>query len=78
MFGDFTKGHWLSLYRKRFPVGAPSPEMRVMTKDRRADVVLADDMPNHKGFAGQFLLKLLAARIAPSICRATISRRPMR
>ena len=64
MFLDFTKGHWLSMYRNRFPTGAPPLEMRVMTKDRRASVVLADDVPNYSGFSGKFMLKLLAARIA--------------
>jgi hypothetical protein len=49
MFLDFTKGHWLSLYRSRFSADAPPPEMRVMTKDRHAGVVLANDVPNYKG-----------------------------
>jgi hypothetical protein len=46
IFLDFTKGHWLTLYRNRFPAGAPRLEMRVMTKDRRGGVALADDLPN--------------------------------
>src|SRR5215467_20529 len=32
MFLDFTKGHWLSMFRNRFPTGAPPLEMRVWTK----------------------------------------------
>ena len=64
MFVDFTKGHWLSMYRSRFPSGALPLEMRVMTKNRRAGVELADDIPNHRGFSGKFMLKLIAARIA--------------
>jgi hypothetical protein len=64
MFLDFTKGHWLSIYRKRFPDGAPPMEMRVMTKDRRADVVLADDVPNYGGHSGRFMRKLILAWIA--------------
>jgi hypothetical protein len=35
MFLDVTKGHWLSMYRNRFPTGAPPLEMRLMTKERR-------------------------------------------
>jgi hypothetical protein len=64
MFLDFTKGHWLSMYRCRFPMDAPEIEMRVMTRDRRASVDLACDMPNYRGYSGRFMMKLLAARIA--------------
>jgi hypothetical protein len=64
MFLDFTKGHWLSMYRNRFPSGAPPLEMQVMTKDRRAGVELVGGIPNHRGFSGKFMLKLIAARIA--------------
>lgn len=64
MFLDFTKGHWLSIYRKRLSEGAPPMEMRIMTKDRRADVVLADDVPNHDGYPGKFMLRLILAWIA--------------
>jgi hypothetical protein len=61
MFGDFTKGHWLSMYRKRIAVSAPPLQMRVMTKERRAGVELADDVPNYEGFSGKFLVKLLTS-----------------
>jgi hypothetical protein len=64
MFLDFTKGHWLSIYRCRFPTGAPEIEMRVMTRDRRADIALADDVPNYRGHSGRFMVKLFAAWIA--------------
>lgn len=64
MFLDFTQGHWLSMFRNRFPAGAPPLQMRVMTKYRPAGVDLADDVPNCSGFSATFMLKLLAARIA--------------
>jgi hypothetical protein len=73
MFLDFTKGHWLSMYRARFPLGAPPLEMRVMTKDRRAGVEFADDAPNYSGFSGTFMLKLLVARIAMGLRRTDIT-----
>jgi hypothetical protein len=37
--------------------------MRVMTKDRRAGVVLANNVPNYQGCPGKFMLKLIAAWI---------------
>jgi hypothetical protein len=64
MFGDFTKGHWLSMYRKRFVPGTPPVAMRIMTKDRGADAVPKDDVPSYGGFPPRFLWKLLAAWIA--------------
>jgi hypothetical protein len=72
-FLDFTKGHWLSMYRNRFPSGAPPLEMRVMTKDRRAGVELADDVPNYSTFSVKLVLRLLAARIAMGLRRTDIT-----
>jgi hypothetical protein len=73
MFLDFTKGHWLSMYRNRFPTGAPPVEMRVMTKERRVGVELADDLPNYPGHSGKFMLKLIAAWIAMGFRRPEIA-----
>jgi hypothetical protein len=73
MFLDVTKGHWLSMYRNRFATDAPPLEMRMMTKERRAGVELADDIPNHSGHSGRFMLKLLAAWIAMGFRRPEIA-----
>jgi hypothetical protein len=73
MFLDFTKGHWLSMFRNRFPAGAPPLEMRVMTKERRVGVELADDLPNYSGHSGKFMLKLIAAWIAMDFRRPEIT-----
>ena len=73
MFADFTKGHWLTLYRNRFAAGAPPVEMRVMTKERREDVALADDVPNAAGYPAKFFVRLLAAWIAMGFRRPEIS-----
>lgn len=59
MFLDFTKGHWLSLYRNRFGGSAPPVEMRIMTNERRGDVVLWQDVPNYPGRPGSFMWKLI-------------------
>jgi hypothetical protein len=64
MFGDFTKGHWLSVYRKRFAAAAPPVEMRIMTGERRAGVVLAGDVPNYEKFPAVFLWRLIRAWVA--------------
>lgn len=61
MFLDFTKGHWLTLYRARMPGSVPPLEMRVMTADRRAGVVLPEDVPNHAAHTGKLMWKLFAA-----------------
>jgi hypothetical protein len=73
MFLDFTKGHWLSMYRKRFPTDAPPLELRLMTKERRVGVELADDLPNYGGRSGKFMLKLIAAWIAMGLRRPEIA-----
>jgi hypothetical protein len=73
MFIDFTKGHWLSILRNRFPAGAPPVEMRVMTGERRAGVELADDLPSYSGRSGRFMLKLIAAWIAMGFRRPEIT-----
>jgi hypothetical protein len=72
MFLDFTKGHWLSMYRNRFAAGAPPLEMRIMTKERRAGVELADDVPNYAGYSGKFMMKLIGAWIAMGFRRPEI------
>ena len=61
MFLDFTKGHWLTVYRVRLPDDMPPATMRMMTAERPAGVVLPDDMANYPGHSGEFMLKLLGA-----------------
>jgi hypothetical protein len=59
MFGDFTKGFWVSIYHDRIE-GAPRPSMRVMTSDLPDDLALPDDgLPRFRGRPGTFMLKLL-------------------
>lgn len=72
LFLDFSKAHWLSMYRRRFPSGAPPVEMRVMTGAKRGDVVLAADLPNHARFSGGAMLRLLGAWIAMGFRRPEI------
>ena len=64
MFLDFTKGHWLSMYRARFQSGVPPIEMRVMVGAKAKNLALPNDVPNYKGQSGKFMWKLLKARMA--------------
>ncbi len=64
MFLDFTRGHWLSIYRARFSGDAPRIEMRVMTKERRAADPLPQDVGNYATHSGKFMLRLLGARLS--------------
>ena len=73
MFLDFTKGHWLSMFRNRFQTNVPPLEMRMMTKERRVGIELADDVPNHGGGSAKFMVKLIAAWIAMGFRRPEIS-----
>jgi hypothetical protein len=61
---DFTKGHWLTMYRQRFPDDAPPVELRVMTGDRPQGAQLPDDVPSYQTHSGKLMWKLLRARFA--------------
>jgi hypothetical protein len=54
----------MSLYRKRFAGEVPPMQMRIMSKERPAGIVLREDVPNYDGFSGKFALKLIAAWVA--------------
>jgi hypothetical protein len=68
MFLDFTKGHWLSIYRGRFPQDAPALEMRVMTGHAPGGIPV--DVPHYRGQSGKFMWRLLASRLAMLASRA--------
>ncbi len=72
MFADFTKGHWLSVYRGRLPDDMPPATMRLMTAERPAGVTLPDDMANYPGRSGKFMLKLLRAWVAMGFRRPAV------
>jgi hypothetical protein len=76
MFLDFTKGYWLSIYRRRLP-GEMSPAMlRMMTAERPEGVILPDDMANYPGFPRKIMLKLLAAWMAMGFRRPAVDGMP--
>ena len=72
MFLDFTKGHWLTVYRGRLPNDIPPATMRMMTAERPEGVILPNDMANYPRHSGKFMLKLLGAWMAMGFRRPTI------
>jgi hypothetical protein len=72
MFLDFTKGHWLTVYRGRLPDDLAPGSMRLMTAERPAGVILPDDMPNYPRHSVTFMLKLLRAWIAMGFKRPAV------
>jgi hypothetical protein len=72
MFLDFTKGHWVTVYRGRLPIDTAPPTLRMMTARRPEGVILPDDMPNYPGHSGKFMLKLLLAWLTMGFRRPAI------
>ena len=72
MFLDFTKGHWLTVYRGRLPGDVPPVSLRMMTSERPSGAALPDDAANYPGHSAKFMLKLLAAWIAMGFRRPTV------
>ena len=72
MFLDFTKGHWLTVYRGRLPNGIPAATMRMMTAERPEGVILPNDMANYPRHSAKFMLKLLRAWMAMGLRRPAI------
>jgi len=73
MFLDFTKGHWLTLYRDRLPEDAPLPEMGVMAKDRPPGAALPNTIPIYPAYPAKFMIKLLIAWAAMRFRRPTVT-----
>jgi hypothetical protein len=72
MFVDFSKGHWLTIYRGRLPDNIPPATMRMMTAKRPEGVILPDDMANYPGHSGKFMLTLFRAWMAMGFRRPGI------
>ncbi|HUB44871.1 MAG TPA: DUF6151 family protein [Acetobacteraceae bacterium] len=61
MFLDFTKGHWLTLYRDRLSKDAPPLEMGVMARDRPGGTTQPDGLPTYPTYPARLMIKLLVA-----------------
>jgi hypothetical protein len=65
IFLDFTKGHWLTVYRDRLPQSdRPPVEMGLMAKDRSAESHGPSPVPTCSTYSAKFMIKLVAAWIA--------------
>ena len=73
MFLDFTKGHWLTVYRGRLPNDIPPATMRMMTAERPEGATLPDDMANYPGHSVKFMLVLLRAWMAMRFRRPAVA-----
>jgi hypothetical protein len=60
MFLEFTKGHWLSIYRNRF-TDAPPIEQRTMVRDRPAGAPPLDGAPGYASHSAKFMWRLMKA-----------------
>ena len=72
MFLDFTKGHWLTVYRGRLPNGIPPATMRMMTAERPEGVIVPNDIASSPAYSAKFMLKLLHAWMAMGFRRPAI------
>jgi hypothetical protein len=72
MFVDFTKGHWLTLYRDRLPGDAPPVEMGVMAKHRPAGPARPGGPPLYSTLPVRFMVRLLAAWAAMGFRRPKV------
>ena len=76
MFVDFTRGHWLTLYRDRLPADAPPIEMGVMAKHRPpagARPGGPPTYPTYRTVPARFVVRLLAAWAAMGFRRPEIT-----
>jgi hypothetical protein len=62
MFLDFTPGHWLSLFSKRWPAGEQDTvDVRTMLGDCPSPINFSDEIPSHKSHSLLFFAKLISA-----------------
>jgi hypothetical protein len=74
MLLDFTKGHWLTLYKDRMPTSEQPPlEMRVMTEHRRSGTDASDAIPSFPRYPGRFMWRLIFAWAAMGFSRPKLS-----
>jgi hypothetical protein len=70
---DFTKGHWVSVYRGCLAGEIPALQMRVMTQEKPVGATLSEDAPNHATRPGGFMWKLLSSWAAMGFRRPAVT-----
>lgn len=73
MFLDFTAGHWLSIYRARLPATVQRPQMRVLTMERPAGVILPKDIPAYPSYPPALMIRLLLSWAAMGFRKPKVS-----
>jgi hypothetical protein len=72
MFLDFTRGHWVSVYRDRLGADAPALEMKVQTHGLPPDAAAAGDLPTYAKVPPRFALRLLGSWAAMGFRRPAL------
>lgn len=73
IFVEFTRGHWLTLYRGRLPQGGPAPVLSAMTKYREEGTQPPADIPAYETIPPRLMIKLIAAWAAMGFRRPKIT-----
>ncbi|THD55547.1 hypothetical protein [Phenylobacterium sp.] len=71
MYLKFGPGWWTSVYRARFPDGAPPVRFRTKIDSLPAGVTPPDDIPAYRGFPPALMGPLLWARLAMWLAPST-------
>lgn len=64
MFLIYTRGFWVSAYRRRFDDALPPLEWRHKIKYRQSELPFADELPRYNGFPAKLFWRILHARFA--------------
>lgn len=72
MFADFTRGHWLTMFRDRLSGQVPEPQMCVMTKYKPDGLELPRGIAAYGTLPLRLIVRLLAAWAAMGFRRPQI------
>ncbi|MBB3656641.1 hypothetical protein FHX15_001869 [Rhizobium sp. BK650] len=73
MFLDFTRGHWLTIFRDRLPASAPPVEMGLMVKQKTGDRPCRDGLPAYPAYPAKFMIRVVLAWAGMGFRRPTLT-----